>query len=632
MSHIAGLVGAFAEGEAKAIVTRMAGKMKFRTCSIPEPMVMRSDGAGPLAVLSAEDSCADETRSCWASVEGEIYTAPCADDTCSNIFHSSLAETVIEQWKRVGSDFPRAINGAYTAALWDRSTRTLNLVRDHAGCRSLFFAPLKNGIVFASTVPAILDSGIVDSSIDPESVDCYFGVKAMSPPRTMFKNIFALRPGHVLAWCDGKTNEHDYWRIHEIQVDHRTPADELCNALRHTIVDAVRIRQRSGEKYCALVSGGVDTSAVVAILDSLPGAQRPLHGLSIAFDELAYSDAGLQDCIVKTLGVDQRERTLKPAEFADTLCKAVGYLDSPVNDAALVGMYAAFGMARADGYDVVFDGEGPDELFPAGNTQGELSIAPMLRLPQPLRRAVFGLMGTSIPIGDSPLDKVRRMCARLALPDNERRLTWRPLLHTAARKRLLSKPFLTGMDPYAAGKAYLAQSSTTDPLNLYQYGLIKTFLPDDLLYKNERMASAHNVMNRTPLVDYRLIELALKIPSRLQIERPTPSTDGIKLLYKAALRGIVPDEILDRKKERGFSQPTRVWYSGALRDFLGDTILDPNSAARDVFNARFLRQSFDDHVAGKANNDSLLTSVLIFNLWLQGITQSQPRHHGLTTI
>ena len=628
MSHIAGLVGAFAESEAKNIVARMVEDMEFRVHSIPEPMVVRGDGVAPLAVLTSEDAYADETRSCWASMEGEIYAAPGADGLYPGKLNGSAPKTLIEQRKRVGDDFPRAINGAYTAALWDRSTRTLSLVRDHAGCRSLYFAPIRDGIVFASTASAILASGVVDSSIDPKSVDCYFGVKAMSPPRTMFKNVFSLRPGHVLTWSDGKTSEHDYWRIHAIRVDHQTPAEDLCSELRRTLVDAVRVRQDAGGKYCALVSGGVDTSAVVAILDALPGAQRPLHGLSIAFEELAYSDVCLQDCIVKTLRVDQRERILKPTEFADTLCKAVGFLDSPVNDAALVGMYAAFGMARTDGYDVVFDGEGPDELFPAGNTQGELSITPMLRIPRPLRKAVFGLMGSSIPIGDSALHKVRRMCTRLALPDSERRLTWRPLFHTGARKQLLSNSFLTGVDPYTEGKAYLAQSSTTDPLNLYQYGLIKTFLPDDLLYKNERMASAHNVMNRTPLVDYRLIELALRIPSHLQIEKPTPSTDGIKLLYKAALRGIVPDEILDRKKERGFSQPTRIWYSGALRDFLGDTILGPDSVAREVFNTRFLKKLFDDHVAGKANNDSFLTSVLIFNLWLQGIKQGLPRNHN----
>lgn len=609
MSYIAGIVGSFGETEAKSIVARMSEKMIFRDSANLLPIVINGNDKAPLVVLAAMHAYSDEARECAAALEGEIYATPCLNNTAPRV--------LIEQWAKAGIDFPRAINGAYTAALWDRSERTLNLVRDHAGCRSLYFAPIKDGIVFASTAAAVLASGIVDAAINPESVDSYFGAKALSAPQTLFKNIFALRPGHVLVWKDGAFRQHDYWRPHEIREDLQSSKEDLCAELRATILDAVRIRQQAGGNYCALVSGGVDTSAVASILNSLPGTPKPLHGLSIAFDEIAYSDARLQNCIVNALGVDQREHILKPDEFAKMLTDAVGFLDSPVNDAALVGMYAAFGMARADGYDVVFDGEGPDELFPAGNTLGEAGIEPLLRLPQPLRRAVFGLLSTSITLGDSKADKIRRMCARLAMPDDERRLTWRTLFHTEARKSLLTPGYCTGTDPYAIGKGYLAQTSLRDPLNLYQYGLIKTFLADDLLYKNERMASAHDIINRTPLVDYRLIELALRIPSRYQIEKPTQKTDGIKLLYKSALRGIVPDEILDRKKQRGFSQPTQIWYVGPLKEFLHDTILGSHASARGIFNANFLRRLFDEHVSGKSNHDAFLTSVLIFDLWMK---------------
>jgi len=604
MGYIAGVIGSFEEAEAKAVVTRMTEKMQFRAKPGTICNTVGGHEGAPLAVLSASDTWTDENHNGWLGLEGEIYNAPAFQD-------------IAEQWNRHGADFPRVLNGAFTLALWNPSSRTLNLVRDHAGCRSLYFAPIKDGIVFASTAAALVASGIVDDSIDRESVDAYFGVKAFSPPRTMFKNIFAVRPGHTLVWRNGEAHQHDYWRLHEVSVNNGATRDELCSELRSTIIDAVRIRQQAGGKYCALVSGGVDTSAVASILGTLPGNPQPLHGLSIAFDEITYSDAGLQDCIVKTLGVDQRERILTPTEFADALIAAVRHLDSPVNDAALVGMFTAFGMALEDGYDTVFDGEGPDELFPAGNTQGELGIGALLRIPQPLRRALFGMLATSIPLGDTLSDKILRMFSRLSLPDDERRLTWRPLFHTKAREELLHPDFRTGIDPYAVGKAYLAKAKPDDALNYYQYGLIKTFLADDLLYKNERMASAHNIMNRTPLVDRRLIELALKIPSRFQIEKPTPTTDGIKLLYKSSLRGIVPDEILDRKKERGFSQPTRLWFSGALKDFLYETILGRRAKERGIFDTAFLQRLFEDHTNDKANHDASLTSILVFNLWME---------------
>lgn len=613
MTFIAGVVGRISEAEARNRVERMREAMRFRSHGNATMESLGCSQQPPCAVLTADNRYIDEPRGLALLVDGEIYAAP----SQKNGLAADCFPALIEQFLRKGKDFPRAINGAYTAALWDRAGETLYLVRDHAGCRSLYYAPIEGGIVFASTAAAVIASGLVDPAINPESVDAYFGVKALSPPQTMFSHVFSLRPGHVLVWKNGTLHQHDYWRLHEIRADTQSTRAELCDALRNTIHDAVRIRQQAGGNFCALVSGGIDTSAVATLLTQLPETPRPLHGLSIAFDEMAYSDAGLQDCIVRTLGIDQRERILKPYEFADALTAASGFLDAPVNDAALAGMYAVFGMAKADGYTIVFDGEGPDELFPAGNTQGELGIAQLLRIPQPLRRAIFGLLATSLPLGNSTADRIRRMCARLALPDDERRLTWRPLYHTQARRQLLAPDYCTNIDPYAVGKGYLAQSGLHDPLNLYQFGLIKTFLADDLLYKNERMASAHNLMNRTPLVDYRLIELALRIPSAFQIVKPTPTTDGIKLLYKAALRGTVPDEILDRKKERGFSQPTQVWFRRPLKEFLHETILGRQAVSRGIFNAEFLRRLFDEHVSGKANHDPFLTSVLIFNLWLQ---------------
>ncbi len=610
MSFIAGVIGSFSQSEAGTIVERMAQAMAYRGGNAKQ-IISIQDNAFSMA-MTGSHCHPDAAARTFLAMEGEIYAIPGNDNPATEAPQSAL----IRQYQQAGSDFPRSVNGAYTAVLWDENNQTLHLARDHAGCRSVYYAPIDGGIVFASTAAAIVATGIVDASIDPASVDCYFGVKALSPPRTMFKHIFAVRPGHALVWKDGQIRQHDYWRLHEVREDQRSSAAALRDELRATIEDAVRIRQRAGGNFCALVSGGIDTSAVATLLSRSSGLPQPLHGLSIAFDEMAYSDASLQDIIVKTLGVDQHERILKPADFAATLTRAVGFLDSPVNDAALVGMHAVFGMAREDGYDVVFDGEGPDELFPAGNTQGERGIAGLLRMPQPLRRATFGLLADTLPIGDSMTDRIRRMCARLALPDDERRMTWRPLFHTAVRRQLLSAEYRSGADPYAVGKEYLGRATLDDPLNLYQYGLIKTFLPDDLLYKNERMASAHNVMNRTPLVDYRLIELALRTPSRYQIAPPTPQTDGIKLLYKEALRGIVPDGILDRRKERGFTQPTKVWFAGQLKDFLHENILGTRALGRGIFNRAFLQRLFDEHAAGRANHDAHLTSVLIFNLWM----------------
>jgi asparagine synthase (glutamine-hydrolysing) len=615
MGFIAGIVGGRDTNEIEAAVRRMVRTMAFR--AVDGQGILRTETPGGANVLmTGEHLSSHADGRVLLAGEGEVYQTGDAPVPGGGYTDDGLAR-LGEAYGELAGDCARDAVGAFTVAIWDAGEETLQLVRDHVGSRSAFFAPVPEGIVFASTIPAILASGLVDDELEEASVDAFFAAKTLSPPSTMYRNIFALRPGHALAWQAGRYGQRDYWRLHEVREDLSASREELRDRLRRTVQSAVAIRRGVAKDVCALVSGGIDTSSVASLLVHDPDRPAKVHGVSIDFDESEFSDAPLQEIIARELGIEQHNQALGPMDYADLLRKSVGFLDSPVNDAAFVGMYGAFGMARGDGYRVVYEGEGPDELFPAGNTQGERSLAPLLRIPHLLRRMSFGLVANSIPIGDSTWTRVRRMCARLAMPDDERRLTWRPLYHTAARHRLLVSRYHGGPDPYATGKAYLAQSGLEDPLNLYQYGLIKTFLPDDLLYKNERMASAHGIMNRTPLVDRRLVELALQIPSGFQISRPTTDSDGIKLLLKDALRGIVPDDILGRKKGRGFSQPTGVWFRGPLKDFVHDTILGANASARGIFEKRFLEHLFSEHVSGRADHDHLLTSVLIFELWLE---------------
>ena len=143
------------------------------------------------------------------------------------------------------------------------------------------------------------------------------------------------------------------------------------------------------------------------------------------------------------------------------------------------------------------------------------------------------------------------------------------------------------------------------------------FLPNDLLYKNERMASCNGLTNRTPFIDYRLVELAFKVPAKLKIKAPDRNSDGTKLVFKQAVKGLVPDEIINRKKKRGFSQPTAVWYRNELREFVADLLFSSNSRYRQFLNYNYIKKLFEEHVEGKADHDYYLNAILIFELWLQ---------------
>ena len=209
------------------------------------------------------------------------------------------------------------------------------------------------------------------------------------------------------------------------------------------------------------------------------------------------------------------------------------------------------------------------------------------------------------------------MLARIGMTDLERRSTWISVFSQNTRNRLLGRNQSQACDILKTAREYYEKTQLRDMLNIYQYGLTRLFLPDDLLFKNERMASAHGIMNRTPFIDYRLVEAAFQIPAKYKIQSPNASSDGTKLIFKDAARGLVPDEILDRKKTRGFSQPTAVWYHSALRDFVHDHLFDRNAKILGWLDQKEVHKVCTDFMDGKISNDYFLNSLLILELWMR---------------
>jgi len=493
----------------------------------------------------------------------------------------------------------------------------LYMVRDHLGSHSLFYTRNNGSLFWATTLQCLLSTGGIERELSLPALDTYFSSTSICPPATIFKNIFCLRPGSIVSYANGAFSDDDYWSIKAIQEDYGRGMDDFAEEVRELILDAINIRANLGGDYGSLLSGGVDTGIITA---TLAGQQKnsasQLPVFSIAFKEKSYSDAPLQKIMRDRYNLAPHTITLGPDEFADSLQKAVTHLDSPVNDVAFVGMYKAFEMARQAGCSAIFDGEAADEIFYTGHAHAEREFQRYVAVPFWLRNPLFGKTIKSMPIGDSLWKKGLRLLFRLGLPDNERRLIGLPSFYKHATPILLQQ-HAPHADPLAMGKKYLAETSLNDPLNIYYYGLLKTFLPDDLLFKNERMASAHGITNRTPFIDYRLIELGYKIPQSLKLKAPTATDDGTKLVYKKAIDGLLPDEILYRKKTRGFSQPASVWYRNELRDFLHDALFSQSSLCQEYVNMDYVRTLYSEHVDEKATFDYLLSSVLIFELWLR---------------
>ncbi len=557
-------------------------------------------------------------RDVVALCEGEVYNSRELAESMGIPYAGKAAngfDMIPRLYARYGKDFVRHVNGVFGVALWDQRNRTLVLARDHLGSHSVFYAQAKDGFFFASLIPALLATDMLEHSIDLAALDEYLASLAVSPPRTLFEAVRAVRPGHVLLAGERSSEEHDYWRLGAITEDYEKPEDEFAGELREIFEDAVKIRAQYGGKAGVLVSGGVDTSTVAAVL-ALSGCCKDLAGFSIAFAEKDFSDAPLQEIMYSRLCLERHQILLGPKEFAAALADGAGFLDSPVNDVAFAGMLHAFRSAADSGFIAVFEGEGSDEIFCTGHSLGELNIQRFLFLPFPVRRFLFGFFKHLYSEDNSLPAKGVRLLARIGMFDLERRCTWVPGFSWRTRKRLLGRAY-DSTQTWETARNYYRQTKLKDRINVYQYGLTRLFLPDDLLFKNERMASAAGVINRTPFIDFRLVEKAFEVPAKFKLQQPGKGSDGTKLIFKKAMRGLVPDEILDRKKTRGFSQPTAVWFRNELRDFVHDTIFSQGAKIHGWLDRRAVEQVYEDFIRGRVSSDYFLNSLVILELWMQ---------------
>ncbi|MBM4060326.1 MAG: hypothetical protein FJ265_04390, partial [Planctomycetes bacterium] len=512
--------------------------------------------------------------------------------------------------------------GVFTIALYDRGRRRLLLVRDHLGSRSLFWARCRSGVLFASTVRALLATGLVARTVSPAGVDLYLAGTCVPHPDTILETVKALRPGYATVFENGTVREHEYWRFGELTEQYQVAAADFRERIKQCLVDSIRIRAAYGNRpYGAVLSGGVDTSVIAAVLASL-GSEQPLQTFAIGFEEGAFDDSGLQKIMVDRWRFANHTHRFAASEAADAFASVVRNLDTPVNNSSAMGTFLCMRLVKSAGLDVVFEGEAADEIFcGGGGVVGEQFVRLFTWLPRWFRRGTFGLLGGSLQMDRTGRwAAIRRLCHRISMPEIERMLTWLPLFDRESRRRLLAGDWrraVGGQDELASGRYYMEPARFRDALNLYQFGACKTYLANDLLYKNERMAAANGVVNRTPFIDHRLVELGFTVPGRFKITGRSPGSAQKKKIYREAIAGMIPDEILWRRKLRGFSQPVVTWIRNGLKELVMDTLLGRRTAERGMFDRTFLERIVMEHMNGVENRHNLIWSVLTLESWLR---------------
>lgn len=625
MGAIYGFTGDFKEEEKLTLLKKMQTPVRFRGRDAEDMYCNVKIGMGACirkTFTTSKPVIANENNSIFSICDGEIYNwKELADDLLSKGHHlpnMNDTEIIVHLYEEYGLNFPKLCNGVFGIGIWDIKQQRLVLSRDHMGNKNIFYFQKQGLMLFSSTIKGLMASQIIPPELDVSSVHQYFSSTTVYHPNTILQNVYSVRPGHSMVFEARRTYEKKYWAIDAIRENYKVSFGDWKSQIRKLVVDSIKIRQMEDKKIGSVLSGGVDSSVISSVLQQKKGSK--LDVFSITFDENQYNDSPLQQVMLDQYQLDQHLTVVRPQNVPQLLHKVIDSMDSPVSNASAMGTYSCFAMAK-NKVDVIFDGEGADELFcGGGGVLGDKQVGLFNFLPQQFRKLLFGSFGNSLYL-DQPgyLSKFKRLFYRISLPEYERMLTWLPAFDAVTRKKLLNKSFYNkDMNLHVLDSCipYLVESRLQDQLNLYQYGACKTYLCDDLIYKNERMAAATGIINRSPFVDYRLAELAFQIPAKYKLPGYTKKKVEKKYIYRCALEGLIPDPILSHRKVRGFSQPTPIWIRKELKSFVLDTLLGDKAKQRGILNHQYIKKILRQHFNSTMNHDRLIWSMLTFELWM----------------
>ncbi len=562
-------------------------------------------------LASGRQPIGNETGDVWVTYNGEIYNfMELRDDLLhrGHVFTTHTdSEVLVHGYEEWGAELVARLRGMFAFAIYDQKRRRVFLARDRFGIKPLFVAEHKGRFSFASEPKALIayDRSLADE-LDPDALALAFTFPYIPAPRSAFKHIRKCPPGHAMIWADGHLRRWRYWDPAATEIRPISEADALAR-LDAELSDAVKAHLVSDVPLGAFLSGGVDSSAVVAMMARHAG--RRVKTFSIAFGHARFNEAPYARQVAEHLGTEHHELTVeaKAAGLVETLAD---HFDEPFFDSSAIPTYLVSKLAR-EHVTVILTGDGGDELF-GGYTHylKYMGVQAAGRLPAAPRRLLASALHSAPPA--SRRASLGRLLTRSLLPFPER--YWRAIGWPEEVRRLILKPELLesrAADDAFAGLTFRHRGGLRDAW-LFDAG---SLLPDDFLTKVDRMSMAHALETRVPLLDHRLAEFAASLPVKLKIRGLTT-----KYLLKKLTARLVPPQAVYRPKQ-GFAIPLASWLKNDLREQLHDTLLNPNAAYRAYLDPAGVRTVIERQERGEANWHEVLWSLLFFETWLKRLPQ-----------
>jgi len=558
----------------------------------------------------------NETQTIAVVYNGEIYNYKELGQELENhghIFHTrSDTEVIVHAYEQYGDECVTHFQGMFAFAIWDGQHKRLLLARDRFGIKPLFYAMDKDGLLFGSEIKSILTAGF-PRVLDTVALDQFFSHYYVPTPRTMFNDIRRLMPGHVLVCEQGAVRETEYWDlVYDPEPDGR---NESCyiEGLREQLQRAVKRHLQSDVPLGAFLSGGLDSSTIIATMNDL--VSEPVHTFTVGFPQASYDERSEARQVSNYFHTNHTEHVIE-LDWATFIPLLISAFDEPFGDYASIASYAVSKLAR-EYVKVVLSGDGGDEIFAGYPTHYANRVADLYRkVPAIVRKCLVKPLVERLP---TSMDRIsfdymaKRFVVGAELPFQQGHYYWK-VVFSETEKELLYKPAFRAIrqedgDGYSVFERYLKKVTHLDPLSQLLYVDARTFLLDDNLTRVDRSSMMNSLEVRVPLLDDELVEFMRRVPVRIK----QPGW-GTKRLLRQAMKDILPENIV-RGRKKGFTPPMPYWLRNELKEFMLDTLSEHGLAQLGILDEGYITHLVDEHLRGHRDNNRQLWSLITLMVW-----------------
>ncbi|HLP62809.1 MAG TPA: asparagine synthase (glutamine-hydrolyzing) [Candidatus Deferrimicrobium sp.] len=562
------------------------------------------------------------SQNSWITYNGEVYNFPGLREELLSKGYKFRSQTdtevIVNLYEEYGAAFAGKLRGMFALGIYDIKNHRLVLARDHLGKKPLYYywEPKDGNLVFASEIKAILEYPGVIREIDYRALDYFLTMEYIPAPYSIFKDIKKVPAGHILIYENGKLQLEKYWDVADTSVHFNIKPDfNLLKEQFHGLLnESVKMRMISDVPLGAFLSGGIDSSAIVAAMASL--SSNRIKTFSIGFAEKSYSELEYSRLAAEKFNTEHHTRTLSP-NISDLVFYLADYWDEPMADFSNFPTYLVSKTAR-EKVTVVLSGDGGDEIFGGYEHYIAQKIARTIdfALFRPWHKVLAKATHLFPPseLKKGFVNRVKRFSEGLNNSYLNRHFRWMIYLSNLQKQHLYTPAFLQQdflqplplREPFAG---HFENSRRYEGINRDLYLDLKTYMADDILVKVDRMSMASSLEVRVPLLDYKIVEFAFSLPSSFKVRGPIT-----KWFFKKAMEGILPNEIIYRQKE-GFSIPIKTWLRTELKDLMLEYLSEKRVKELGLFNYAYIKQMIEEHLSGKRDHAHRLWALINFNLW-----------------